>query len=332
MTYSSGWPVLPRTIIKRERWPEGYTGKSIPLVYREQEVVPDQPVLRISTPENIVAHEQKAANADSAHARSFSSSPTLFNPSSDIDIPSGLHGRVIGFTPRGGVVIESHAALLQGAVGAGRQVAGVLTMWRTPSIYSPQPIPPGAILVVPGSLTFALLHQALNSGVVGVVASSITLRDLEGFLRTDYLQLLRSFNREHMLEQLPPLTILLTEGIGSAIMPAHILSLLHQYQGSIALLSGAFSLRDGQFPELAISIPLGELEKGWQPVQPDITLALGSQVRICAGKQIGMVGVIDYFFAYEQSFASGIRARAVRLRLEDGSFEVVPSTLIERIS
>ncbi|GCE25826.1 hypothetical protein KDA_13100 [Dictyobacter alpinus] len=320
MAYPSGWPVIPRLIVKRERWPDGHSVRGIPLVYRSQEVVPDQPVLRISTNTNVSEHEK----SPSSHASSKSTS--------EIDIPSGLHGRVIGFTPRNGVVIESHAVLLQGIVGAGRQVAGVLTMWRTPSNYVSQPIPPGAILVVPGQLSFALLHQALNSGVVGVVASSITLRDLEGFLRTDYLHLVKTSDSEQAQEQLPPLTILLTEGIGSATMPIHILNLLRQYQGSVALLSGALSLREGLSPELVISIPLSEIEKDWQAIQPDITLSLGSQVRISSGERTGTTGMVDYFFVYEQLFPSGIRARAVRLRLEDGSFEVVPLTMVERIS
>jgi hypothetical protein len=46
---------------------------------------------------------------------------------------------------------------------------------------------------------------------------------------------------------------------------------------------------------------------------------------------MGEIGYIDYFFVYEQIFPSGIRARAVRLRMEDGSFSVVPLADIERI-
>lgn len=321
MTYPSGWAVLPRLIIKRERWPGGYQARGVPLVYSGQEVVPDQPVLRIEP--------LKQAKQEKRDPQTLLSSPVSDAlPPQKQNIPAGLHGRVIGFTVRGGVVIESHAALCQGILGAGNQVAGVITMWQS---HSSQAIPPGAILVVPGSLTFGLMHQALNSGVVGVIASSIALRDLEGFLQTDYLQLLRARDIERAQSQLPPLTLLLTEGIGSAIMPTHVLNLLHQYQGSIGLLTGIRSLAQNLYPELIISIPQAEVEKDWQEVQPDTTLFQGAQVRICGGERNGTVGRIDCFFSYEQVFSSGLRTRAVRLLLDDGSFVVVPATMIARI-
>ncbi|GHO88986.1 hypothetical protein KSZ_69920 [Dictyobacter formicarum] len=281
--------------------------------------MPDQPVLRLTTSSENIDQERRA--------RGTPSSPGLS------DIPAGLHGRIVGFTARGGVVIESHAAVIQGTLGAGKQVAGVLTMWQPHNQYSyVQTIPPGAILIVPGPLTFGLLHQALNSGVVGVIASSIALRDLEGFLRADYLHLLKISALDQAQEQLPPLTLMLTEGIGPAIMPVHTMNLLTHYQGSIGLLSGTTSLIHNFFPELVISIPLIEIDKDWQAVQPDSTLALGAHVRVCGGQRNGAVGIIDYFYSYEQTFASGLRARAVRLRLDDGSFYTVPLTLIERIS
>lgn len=326
MTYPAGWSVLPRLIVKRERWPGGYRVRGIPLVYRGQEVVPDQPLLRLTAASSENRSQEK-------HARGTPSSPGLTHTSNEADVPAGLHGRVVGFTPRGGVVIESHAAVIQGVLGAGKQVAGVLTMWQPHSQYTHvQTIPPGAILIVPGPLTFGLLHQALNSGVVGVIASSIALRDLEGFLRADYLHLLKIAALDLAQEQLPPLTLMLTEGIGSAIMPVHTMNLLTHYQGSIGLLSGTTSLIHNYFPELVISIPLIEIDKDWQAVQPDSTLALGAHVRVCGGQRNGAVGIIDYFYSYEQIFASGLRTRAVRLRLDDGSFYTVPLTLIERIS
>lgn len=324
MTYPSGWAVMSRLIVRRERWPGGYQTRGVPLVYRGQEVVPDQPVLRIEPRQRM---EQEKRDSAGLH-----SSPAVYalSPQSQ-NMPAGLHGRVVDLTARGGVVIESCAALVQGTLGSGNQVAGVLTVWSSPHDYHAPAIPPGAILVVPGSLTLALLHQALNSGVVGVVASSIALRDLEGFLQTDYLQLLRLQKIEPALDQLPPLTLLLTEGIGSATMPTYMLNLFNQYQGSIALLSGIRSLARNLYPELIISVPLSEVDKDWQATQPDATLFQGAQVRVRGGDFNGTLGRIDYFFSYEQAFASGLRARAVRLLLDDGAYFIVPVVMIERI-
>jgi hypothetical protein len=234
-------------------------------------------------------------------------------------------------TRRGGILIESRVTLLQGVFGAGNQVAGVLTIWQaTDSMGRRQIIPPGAILVVPGPLNFTLLRQAAQSGVVGIVASSISLRDLEGFLHTDFIQLLSSDDVELAQAQLPPMTLCVTEGFGSAAMPAHVMNQLSRYQGAIALLSGVTSVRHDLFPELLISLALEELEP-WRPTQPDPTLVLGAQVHVFGGPQSGVLGTIDHLFAYEQVFSEGMRTRAARLRLEDGSHCVVPLVLIERI-
>src|SRR4029077_6531060 len=109
----------------------------------------------------------------------------------DRTIAAGLRGTVVGGTPHGSVVIESQVAGVSGAIGAGRQAAGPLTMGQTAGTMQGQPyIPPGAILIVPGPLNLAMLHQALNSGIAGVIASSVSSRDLEHFLRVDLIDLL----------------------------------------------------------------------------------------------------------------------------------------------
>nr|MDQ2715342.1 hypothetical protein [Chloroflexota bacterium] len=248
-------------------------------------------------------------------------------------IPAGLRGRVIDVTPRGGVVIESHALAIQGAVGAGNQVAGILTLWQTSSRGQEQPrIPPGAILLIPGPLTFALLRFALSSGIPGIIASSIAARDLEGFLRTDLVALIDSANIELAQEHLPPITILLTEGLGMLAMPARTMNVLSKRLGSIVLLSGATSVRRCIFPELLISLPDEEGHNNWHPVVPDPALVPGAHVRVCSGAHEGALGQISYLSIHRLSFPSGIRARAARLHLEDGSALVVPLALIERIA
>jgi hypothetical protein len=334
MTNPLGWSMLAQTVVQRERWPGG-KAKYIPLVYPGQEVRPDQPVMRIE--------REQAVEAVQAGSRL-----SLLAASGQLDVkavheglkvqgeaevvPSGLQGRVVDITRRGGVVIESRAAVIQGTIGTGYQVAGVLTMWQASNTSpGPQTIPPGAILVVPGPLTFTMLRQALTAGIVGVIASSITAGDFEGFLHTDLIRLINSEDAEQAQAHLPPLTVLLTEGLGSVSMPARIINLLSQYQGGLALLSGTTSVRQGIFPELIISLPAKETQH-WQPVQPDPKLVLGAYVRVCSGEREGATGTIDYLFVYEQEFSGGIHARAVRLRLEDGSKMVVPITLVERIS
>jgi hypothetical protein len=158
----------------------------------------------------------------------------------------------------------------------------------------------------------------------------MTLPDLEGFLHADVLQLLTTPNTEMAQEHLPPLTLMLTEGIGQRPMPEHTLTLLQQYQGSLALLSGATSTSTHASPELLIPLPVQEI-RSWHPDQPVHTLSPGAVVRICGGEYNGEIGVIEAFPVYQQRFPSGIRARAVSVFLECKKHVVVPVALAERI-
>ncbi|GAC1358746.1 MAG: hypothetical protein NVS2B12_13970 [Ktedonobacteraceae bacterium] len=335
MAYPLGWSVIPQIVVRKERWPGLYGRKGIPLVSLGQELAPDQPIMRMEQGRDAL-HAGGSVDALSTPP-SARVSPTDVPGTSLEDysesIPAGLYGHVAGFTRRGGVIIESRVAQVQGMIGAGPQVVGVLTLWRPPGPgQKAQVIPPGAILVVPEPLTFALLHQAMHSGVTGIVTGSVALRDLEGFLRTDVLQLLTAANVELAQAHLPPPTLLCTEGVGTFSMPAYILNLLREHEGSIALLSGTTSVRHSISPSLLISFSPAEMQEGeWRPLRPDPTLFLGVQVRVCGGEYEGVIGLIDYFFIHEQIFRAGIRARAARLRLGDGTSCVVPLTLIERI-
>ena len=83
-------------------------------------------------------------------------------------------------------------------------------------------------------------------------------------------------------------------------------------------------IRQSIYPELIISLPVQELQRNWQPVQPDPTLTIGSQVRICSGSYEGAIGEIIYLYIQHQTFASGVRSRAARVRLEDGTTLAMP--------
>lgn len=354
MTYPLGWSIVRQILIRRERWPGGYRTRGSALVSPGQEVQPDQPVIRLE--------RLDLADTITEFPRPASPTPPYAGQSADHGglqesirtnsllmsglVPAGLCGRVIDITRRGGVIIESQAAVIQGAIGAGNQVAGILTAWNAGSRFQEPPaflsnrpleadvsrlVPPGALLVVPGPLNFAMLRQAMSFRIAGIVASSISSRDLADFLRTDLIALINSIDIELAQEHLPPITLLFTEGLGTVTMPARTINLLNRYQGSMALLSGATSIRQSIYPELIISLPVKEVQRNWQPVQPDPALTVGSLVRICSGIHEGLVGKIDHLFIYQQTFASGVRGRAARIRLEDGSTLVIPLTLLERI-
>ncbi len=309
MAYQRGWSVVPQMVVRRERWPGGYRGnalaRGVPLVYSGQEVQPDQPVLRM---------EHRIATGGMVQ---------------DEVVPSGLYGRVVDITQRGGIVIEAQAAIIRGEIGAGNQVAGALHVVQGETLN--RQVPAGAVLAVAGSLNFVMVRQALLAGVSGIIAGSIAIGDFEGFLRTDVIQLLEDVDIEQAQAMLPPLTVLFTEGLGTAPMAEPVFRILQQWQGSLVLLSGITSPRRGIVPELILSFSPGEIQRYWEPVQQDLSLSLGARVRVESGEHEGAIGSIEYIFSYEHVFPSGIRSRALRLRLGDGSPLVIPTTLAQRI-
>ncbi len=331
--YPLGWSLTTRIWVWRERWPGGYGMRYFPLVRPGDNVQPNQPVMRqqrvdvalplasvprLSLP--MVAMQGVAAPA--GHLAPLKSEVLL----------AGLCGKVVAVTPRGGVVIQGLVSVVSGAVGIGRQVAGPLTFWQTSDGTRERPIiPPGAILVMPGPLTLTMLRQMLNLGISGLVASSICFQDLEHFLHTNLLDVLNCPNVDLLLTRLPPLTILLTEGLGNIPMPGRTIDLLREHQGEIALLAGTSSIRAGTYPELVVSLSEEEVKNGWQPLAIDLTLRAGALVRVCSGNHDGSIGEIDYLFASQQSFPSGVRARAARVCLEDGTLLIVPLSVLERI-
>ena len=188
MSYPPAGSLVTQIETQRERRFAGNNARSIPLVYPGQEVLADQPVIRLELYQ--------------AEGQTQADEPFV--------IPAGLRGQVVKTTARGGVVIQTRAAVLAGNIGAGQQVAGFLTQWQ-PTPSRPSPVPAGAILVIPGQASFAMLRQAIASGVVGIVAGSIEMRDFEGFLGLDAFDLLDSIDVDMAQVSLPPLTLLFTE-------------------------------------------------------------------------------------------------------------------------
>ncbi|GCE14319.1 hypothetical protein [Tengunoibacter tsumagoiensis] len=302
MSASSRGELRSPVRVCKERWPGGDPSQIVPLVAVGEMVRADQPIFKLQKDQQT--------------------------------IPSGLSGLVRSITPRHGVLLESSVVALQCVLGVGRQVPGVLTLWPSESVAEAPPLIPGAILIVQSTLSLSLLYRALQSGVAGIIAGSIALRDLEGFLRTDIIELLDRSESEIEQLPLPSVTLLFTEGLGTSSMSAQAFDLLHAYTGSVALLTGYTSRFQRCYPEIVISFPnesTRAIHSAGEREQDEIALDVGSFVRVRGGKANGEQGIIEYLFLYEQVFASGIRTRAASVRLADGAQRTVPVGLLERI-
>lgn len=308
MNYPLGWPVIPGITVRRERRMER---PGTALVEPGQEVQPDQTIARVNP-------------LGTAGSAPFA--PARFGAQT---LRAGLRGQVLEANPHG-VTIEGLVAVVQGLIGVGEQVVGELNILSREALKVPVdmiPLARGVILVVPGPLTAALLEHATKAEVVGLVASSMVATELETALGLDLSALLDGLPVPENPRPLP--TLLFTEGLGDRPMASSTLALLRQHGGDCALLSGATNPRVNRRPELLIPLPPGAHPP---VVKADPRIINDAIVRVCSGEYAGEIGQVVQTFQRPQLLPSGIRARAVYVRLERGVKVVLPIYNLERIS
>ncbi len=308
MNYPLGWPVLPGITVRRERRMER---PGLALVEPGQEVQADQTIARI---------QPLGAGGSAPFAPARFGAQTL---------RAGLHGQVIEASARG-VTIEGLVAVVQGLIGVGGQAVGEINILSKEALKVPAdtlPLTRGVILVVPGRLTRALLEHATASGVAGLVASSMTVSELEGALGIDMTAVLDGLSVPESQHPLP--VLLFTEGLGDRPMASPTLALMRQHGGDFALLSGTTNPRRNVRPELLISLPTGARPPA---VKADPRIINGSLVRVSSGEYAGEIGQVIQTFQRPQRLPSGIHARAVYVRLERGVKITLPIYNLERIA
>ncbi len=239
---------------------------------------------------------------------------------------AGLAGRVTEVLPGQSVTIEGMATLINGLVGVGGPVAGPLYFPPRGESLALMQAPRGSIVVFGQRAPLTLLQRALASGAVGVIAASASALELEGFARADLASLLDGLVS---LTAQPPLTVLLTEGLGDSEMNPAILRALEQRVNDVILLNGQTLMRDNIRPEALLPLPANATPTA-TPLPSALTI--GARARITAGAHRGASGRIAHIFAQQRRSDAGQWAPSALLRLEDGSLLVAPLALLDNIS
>jgi hypothetical protein len=193
-----------------------------------------------------------------------------------VEIRAYLPGTVGNIIPKRGVLIETIGALVQGVWGVGRESFGVL------KVLVDQPDQPlkaksidvachGAVLIGGSTLDEAVLQQALELQVRGIVIGSLGHELVE------------------MARQMP-FPIICTEGFGQIPMAQPIFQLLHTSEGREVAINGHTRPRWGTIrPEVIIPLPARSASP---PPPPGRPMEVGEQVRVTRGSRSGAVGVV----------------------------------------
>ncbi|HEU5346516.1 MAG TPA: hypothetical protein VFU60_19355 [Ktedonobacterales bacterium] len=291
LDYPHGRPLISAVAVRRRRLlPPGAT----PFVSLQEQVSPGQALAELRTDAGITASL------------------------------AGLAGRVVEVAPGQSVTIEGAATLINGILGVGGQVAGPIYFPQRGESLALVQLPRGSVIVYPMRAPLTLLQRAYASGAVGVIAASASALELEAFARTDLTAVLDGFASQTT----PPLTVLLTEGLGDSQMSPPILRALEQRVNDVILLDGQTDPRRNIRPEALLPLPLSATPTA-TPLPSAFTT--GALARVTAGPRRGESGRIGYLFSQAQRSQTDQWEPSALLRLEDGSTLVAPLALLDTI-
>jgi hypothetical protein len=233
-----------------------------------------------------------------------------------VDLLANVHGVVVNAS-RFGVVVHSTGGLIQGVWGNGKESYGVL---KVLGAAREQPLTAdlidvsclGTIIVVGGALEQGGLEQAETQQLRGIIAASMP-----------------ATLREHALAAAFP--IMLTEGFGSLTMAAPAYQVFKASTTREASLRAISQTRWGaQRPEVVI--PVSARDAAVAEVPPaHSALESGAMVRICAGEHLGQSGRVLSERPQTRALASGARARAVEVELQENETAWVAINNLEAI-
>jgi len=252
---------------------------------------------------------------------------TLRGPAIPIEIDAYIPGKVIEILDREGVVIQTHAALVQGIFGVGGERQGVLRMAVDDpnEVLTADKITPDmkGCVVVGGSLvTLDAIQKADQVGVVGIVAGGLIDRDLVTFLGYDIGVAITG-------QEDINLTIIMTEGFGQIRMADKTFKLLKSLDGKVASINGATQIRAGVMrPEVIVAL---EEESEVHDTVFSGGMDVGTLIRIIREPYFGKLATIVALPPELQQIESGTKARVLVAKLETGETVTVPRANVELI-
>lgn len=247
-------------------------------------------------------------------------------PSTPLDLPAYIAGRVVTVDPRRSVVIEAEGTFVQGIFGVGGERLGRLRVLPISgdTVLTEEHIPDHAaneVLVGGHSPTHRALAKAVKAGAVGCITGSIDDRALRDYVGYDIGVALTGDENVSM-------TLIITEGFGSLPLSERVLSALRLIDGKLVSMNGATQVRAGaQRPE--IIGPMSE-STNLHDVR-ERSLSVGSRIRVIRVPYFGSMGVIEELPHELVRIETGASVRVLRAKLDDGRQVTVPRANVELV-
>ena len=250
-----------------------------------------------------------------------------------ININAYIPGRVVEIIQNEGVIIETHAAFIQGAFGIGGENHGEIKIAsETPyAVLTEEQITPeckGKVLVGGSMVTAAALKKSIDTGVRGILVGGIMDKDLTDFL--GYRIGVAITGHENI-----GLTLVAMEGFGKVNMLEKTFSILKENEGRMACINGTTQIRAGVIrPE--VIIPLARKEEvstalGAAEDKLSSGITAGTLVRIIQEPYFGIVGHVRSLPPKLVRLETESSVRIVEIELKDRDRVLVPRANVEII-
>jgi len=255
----------------------------------------------------------------------------LREPPIPVEVDAYVDGEVVEVRPEEGVVVETHASLVQGIFGIGGEAFGTVQVVAS----SPEeeldgtsigPEHEGKILVGGSMVTSAALEKAVSCGVRGVVAGGIDDATIKAFLGYDIGVAITGTEEKGV-------TVVVTEGFGRIPMAEGTFALLKAREGMKACMNGATQIRAGVIrPEVVVPLEGRRAEGGPAAEVVAGGLAPGTRVRIIREPHFGRLGIVEELPAPLEKLPSEASVRVLVVKLEDsGERHRLPRANVEII-
>jgi hypothetical protein len=229
------------------------------------------------------------------------------------ELVAGLPGVISEVIEERGVVIRSTGSVVQGLWGNGRLESGVMlsVMERPDEAVDANRLDVsirGSIILGGYVENPAVIKNAMELPVRGLILASMSPSLLPLAMKAEF-------------------PIILIDGFGRRPMSSTAYKLLStNIKRDVALSAEIYDRLNGTRPEVFIPLPVSQEPPELREVE---TFAPGQVVRVINLIAPSQVGTLKQIFANPATLASGLKAKAAEVRLENGDEIIVPLTNLE---